>query len=75
MIRVKKLQDTDSHWYWIPEELVAGFNQLCEKLSGKMYMDCPDVFDSFSESFEVYSTGGCPNTPPDCFDGNSVIFI
>lgn len=66
-IRVKKLQDSDGHWYWIPLEEVDKFEQDSRDLDGMDYMDCPDKFDDFSDNYEKYRTGGDPDNVPDYF--------
>jgi len=65
--KITKLQDSDGHWYWIPNDLVDAFNADEQELSGKDYMDCPDLFDTFSDNYEQYRTGGSPDLMPDIF--------
>ncbi|MGK6342849.1 hypothetical protein ACMGDK_11455 [Chryseobacterium sp. DT-3] len=64
---IKKLQDDDGHWYWIPNEFVKEFEEHEEFLCGKSYMDCPDEFDDFIEKWDKYRTHGHPDNVPDIF--------
>jgi len=75
MIKIKKIQDSECDWYWIPENEVDKFELMSNSLNGKDYMDCPDRFDDFESTFGHYRTGGDPNLTPDCLDGNHVQFI
>ena len=62
-----KTQDSDGHWYWIPEKLSTDFINGVEKISGIEYMDDPDAFDLFSGKYEQYRTLGDPNNIPHFF--------
>jgi hypothetical protein len=64
---IKKLKDSDGHWYWIPLELLEKFKSDLEKIEGIDYMDDPDAFDLFSETFEAYRTHGDKNLTPEIF--------
>lgn len=75
VLLVKVMQDNDSHYYWIPEELVMEFDQLNDSISGIEYMDNPDLFDEFAEKFEQYRTLGDPNNCPELLKGINVSFI
>lgn len=66
-IDYKKLTDDDGHWYWIPTDLVAEFNEHLGRISGIDYMSAPDDFDEFSEKYEKYRTMGDPENTPDFF--------
>lgn len=65
---ITKAQDDDGHWYWIPNRLLAEFNNDLEIISGKMYMDCPDDFEAFIDKYDKYRTLGDPNNMPDFFN-------
>ncbi|WP_456867609.1 hypothetical protein [Galbibacter sp. BG1] len=67
---IKRLQDGDGHWYWIPLNEVDSFAADLDKIDGKDYMDCPDEYDAFSEKYEKYRTGGSPDLIPDFFNEN-----
>lgn len=73
IIEVTKRQDDDGHWYWIPSEIIAGFDQMLSAIEGKLYMDCPDQFDSFSSAYEDYRTGGSPEIQPDYYHKNNYV--
>lgn len=51
-------QDEDSHWYFIPSELLPEFKRLKGLMEGKDYMDAPNVFNDFSGKFGRYMSGG-----------------
>ena len=51
-------QDSDSHWYVIPDELLERFDELDDKTSGVEYVDDPHSFDEFERLFGKYRTGG-----------------
>ncbi len=56
MQKVKAIQDSDSHWYVIPNDLISEFTDLDAKISND-----DSEYDSqeiFSEKFEHYRTGG-----------------
>lgn len=65
---IVKMQDNDSHWYWIPKEMEDDFYKRCREMDGKEYMDDPDAFDEFIEMYDDYRTGGDPNLKPDIFN-------
>lgn len=57
LIKVKALQDNDSHWYVVPNVAAEDFNELCERMSVE------DEFTStaeeiFLERFSQYKTEG-----------------
>lgn len=58
---IKKLQDNDGHWYWIPKDKVMFFNNDVEAMSILDYMDDPERFDAFEEDYGKYATGGSPD--------------
>ncbi|MBS9773810.1 MAG: hypothetical protein KGV59_01455 [Tenacibaculum sp.] len=74
-IFVKKLQDSDCHWYWIPKNLVEDFNNENDYLSDKFYVENASMFDDFITKYDKYRTGGCPNNTPEIFKNKNVIFI
>ena len=65
---IKKAQDSDGHWYWIPKRLLAEFTNELKEITGLEYMDNPDAFDLFSDKYEQYRTLGDPGNMPDFFD-------
>ena len=65
---ITKAQDDDGHWYWIPNRLLAEFRNELDRISGKMYMDCPDEFDAFIDKYDKYRTLGDPDNMPAFFD-------
>lgn len=67
VINITKVQDNNSHWYWIPNMLLSEFRNDCDELCGREYMDCPDYFDTFESNYGKYSTGGDPDLMPDFF--------
>jgi len=65
MEAIKKLQDSDGDWYWIPKNKVSEFDKAVNELSNiEDYMDNPDVFDKFEEDFGHYRTGGDKDNMP-----------
>lgn len=62
-----KTQDDDCHWYWIPNEQIEDFKTDLSGIAGKDYMESPDAFDTFSQKYEKYRTGGSPDNVPDFF--------
>ena len=66
-VSITKLQDDDSHWYWIPNDIVQKFESDLSAITGKDYMDCPDLFDDFTENYGHYRTGGDPDNMPQYF--------
>jgi len=57
LIKVKAVQDDDSHWYIIPNEEVDDFFGVLENIQ-QDYLDAEDYFE---ERFSKYRTGGGPN--------------
>ena len=41
--------------YWIPNSFLAEFRNELHRISGKMYMDCPEEFDAFIDQYDKYS--------------------
>jgi hypothetical protein len=66
-------QDSDGHWYWIPDYMLGKFKEDLSKIEDKEYMDCPDEFDLFIEDFDKYRTGGSPDLKPDFFQNDTTI--
>ena len=62
-----KLQDGNSHWYWVPSQLERSFKRGVEELSGLDYMDNPDLFDKFTDKYQQYATGGSPDVVPEYY--------
>ena len=75
ILHVNKMQDGDGHWYWIPQDDLNEFNRYMEEMDGKEYMDCPEVFDSFSEYFEMFRTWGDPDIQPDYFKRDNITIV
>ncbi len=73
--RVKKVQDTEGHWYWIAEESLTDFRNRVEYLTGIEYMDEPDAFDKFIDFYSEYRTHGHPDNVPKPFEGKLVELI
>ena len=71
-MKIKKLQDIEGNWYWIPESFIPNFEGVVEKLQGVDYMDASDEYDLFNDVFEKYRTGGSPDLMPDMFNQNGV---
>jgi len=70
--KIKKLQDFESDWYWIPKSKVSEFEEMNAKLCEiEDYMDDPDLFDQFEELFGHYKTGGDKNNMPRHFQKNT----
>ena len=65
---ITKAQDTDGHWYWIPNRLLVEFRNELEWITGLEYMDDSDAFDDFSDKYEDYRTLGDPYNMPDFFN-------
>ena len=65
--KYQKLRDDDSHWYWIPDDMVDDFNKRIKALAGLQYSDDPDAFDEFESKYDQYRTGGDPNNVPAAF--------
>lgn len=74
-IKVKRLQDFESDWYWIPEEKIETFNEMNDELSGMVYTDNPDFFEKFNDDFGGFSTGGSPDSVPHNFENKNVEFL
>lgn len=74
-VSVKKLQDFESDFYWIPEDRIEKFNEDSEMLGGMQYMDNPELFEKFNDDFGIFATGGCADLVPDVFDNKNVKFI
>lgn len=62
--KIKVVQDTDGHWYVIPNESLSRFHDLLhivdnesESLSDLFYDSC----DMLNEEFGNYRTNGDPN--------------
>ncbi len=51
-IPIIPIQDNDSHWYIIPQELQKTFMQLA-------YYDQDDKIEEFNDLFSKYMVGGC----------------
>jgi len=67
--RVKRLQDDDGHWYWIPEAEAKQFEQDLESLP-ELDVDYPSTYEAygaFEIKYDKYRTGGSPDIEPDCF--------
>lgn len=58
----KKLQDNDSHWYWIPIELIDEFEKRNEEDTESDSFDC--------EKFNQYRTHWHPNNVPQFYLDN-----
>lgn len=67
MNKIKKLQDCDGHWYWIPLDLVEKFEAYIKNLAGLDYMDDPDLFELFDDNFAEFRTLGDPDNMPEYF--------
>ncbi len=52
MIKVKAVQDDNSHWYLVPNEKVDEFYELLD-LANK-----EDDYEEFDDQFAEYMTGG-----------------
>lgn len=74
-IRVKRMQDESSHWYWIPEAKIKFFNNDLDVIGSIDYMDDPQRFDDFEMDYNHYRTGGSPDNPPAEFENQKVEFI
>lgn len=72
---VKKMQDFESDFYWIPEDKVDKFNDECAILRGMEYSDNPELFCEFDAEFGMFATGGCADLVPDVFDNKNVQFL
>jgi hypothetical protein len=64
---ITKIQDDDSHWYWIPNDILVDFQTDLASICGKDYMNCPDEFDDFITKYDKYRTGGSPDIIPEFF--------
>lgn len=67
-IKYELRQDDDSHWYWIPIELLEKFDSDLQVIYGKDYMEVADEVDTFIEDFDRYRTCGDPNNIPFHFE-------
>ena len=68
---ITKLQDSDGHWYWIPNDKVQFFKNDLDVISGIEYMDNPQRFDDFNEDYGHFATGGDENLKPDFFKSSN----
>ena len=64
---IKKIQDDDGHWYWLPISETTLFYEYLQKMEGISYSDDPDLVDEFIERFDKYRTGGGPDVVPNHF--------
>lgn len=68
---IQRIQDNDGDWYWIPAHMKDDFLSDCEAIEGKDYMEDPDSFDKFNDSYSPYATGGCQNNVPEMFQNDN----
>ncbi len=66
--KIKKLQDGDGHWYWIPLADVPQFRIDLDRILGIEYLDDPEAFDDFSIRYSSFATGGSPDSVPFAFE-------
>jgi hypothetical protein len=76
-IKVKVMQDMDTHWYWIPVDQVDDFASMLCSIEGNAlgYDEDPMAYDDFEEAFSVYRTKGAPDVRPGVFENMDVTFI
>lgn len=67
-MNITKVQDSDGHWYWIPNNQVEAFKKEDIRLSNFTYDEKPDSYDLFSEKYEQYRTLGDPYQVPTIFE-------
>ena len=73
-LTVRQVQDSENNWFWIPLEELEDFRQQDEEITGKDYLDAPDDYDYFENSFSKYATGGDIGIKPEYFVGKDVFF-
>ena len=74
IVKVKKLQDNDCHWYWIPAIMVSSFVFDLENLP-ELDVDKPETYNSYGKfelKYDKYRTGGHPEVVPGEFEGIKV---
>lgn len=58
---VKAVQDSDGHWYVIPNRMLAEFSRMLSENHRKEESDeryLPDIWAEFNDKFAEYQTGG-----------------
>lgn len=64
---IKKLQDNDGDWYWIPDHMVEDFNRDSSLLAGVEFLDNEEGHKDFMDAFDRYRTGGDRDLMPKFF--------
>ncbi len=63
---IKKIQDNEGNWYWIPKDQLKEFATYMLDLP-EYYIDNPEMYDEFEDKFGIYRTSGDKNIKPDIF--------
>ena len=66
-INIKKMQDEDSHWYWIPVSMVEEFCRESDYICGKSYEDAEDEIEDFIYKYERFRTHGDSDSVPNFY--------
>ena len=53
-------QPQSAHWYLVPHTRIDDFDALMEKIDGLEYMEAPDEFDAFENTFGEFRIDGGP---------------
>lgn len=66
-IKIQKLQDDDSHWYWIPLSMVEEFEEDLEYITKNKYYAVGDELEAFTYKYERFRTYGSSDNIPDFY--------